>query len=747
MRSSEEPAIRLGRRVRRRLAAGVAIAAAALLLGASEARADSYIVAQCGWRIGADAGWEGSAGSGKFRPGSHCVAAEGSDPFAGVHIGSLTRPGGGAVSGTRFARWRWIAPPGTGIVSARGKWWGALHDGFEHRLGTGGAGGFAVFTSAERTDAVPSAFAAGFPRRRRTFESRLLCARPQQSHCDLRPASSASLRSLQLTLADDSAPRPRAGGALVAHGWRRGTQDAQVVAADTGSGVRFAETLIDGARIARSGQTCSERKVGGGWVATRMRPCELRWTASHTVRTARLSDGRHRLRACAIDFAGNRNCADPRPFLADNTAPAAPHALALQGGGGWRRSNDFAAAWDNPRQRPGSPIAGVAYRLTGPGGRYDSGILRREERGIESLGGLAVPAAGSYSLAIWLRDEAGNESASNAATATLLFDDVAPTVAFRHRDRAHPERIAAIVADQHSGPAGGEIAFRRVGTRGWRRLPTSLRRSPRHPTERELVARFPSERIRPGRYRFRAGALDAAGNRAATTRGGDGRAMVLHAPLKGRSFLRARLRLGGRSGRRLKVPYGAHATLAGRLRRRDGTGLAGRRLRIAVRPVPGSPADPAVLHARTGARGRFHLRLAAGPSRRCRVSFGGGPALARSRSPRLRLRVRSGIGLSVSPDSLRTGEALELRGRVRSRGALIPSRGKLVVIQYLEREGRRWQPALITRAGPEGRFLARYRFRYVSGLARIELRAMAPPEEGWPYAAGASAPVRVTVRG
>ncbi|MGZ8666463.1 MAG: hypothetical protein ACXWZM_05065, partial [Solirubrobacterales bacterium] len=425
---------------------------------------------------------------------------------------------------------------------------------------------------------------------------------------------------------------------------------------------------------------------------------------------------------------------------------AAPRGLGLRGGGGWRRSNDFAAAWDNPRQRPGSPIASASYRLRGPGG-YDSGVLRREGRGIESLGDLAVPAAGPYSLAVWLRDEAGNESASNAATIALLFDDVAPTVAFRHRDRAHPERVAALVADPHSGPAGGEIAFRRAGTRRWRRLSTSLRRSPQRPGEAELVARFPSERVRPGRYRFRAEALDAAGNRAATTRRADGSGMLLRAPLKGRTSLRARLRLGGRSGRRLKVPYGASATLAGRLRRRDGTGLADRRLRIAVRPAAGSLVDPAAIHVRTGAGGRFHIRLAAGPSRRVRVSFGGGPALTGARSPRLRVRVRGGIGLSASADSLRTGDTLALRGRVRSRGALIPSRGKLVVIQYLERESGRWAPALITRAGRQGRFRARYRFRYVSGLARIELRAMAPPEEGWPYAAGASAPVRVTVRG
>ncbi len=383
MRGSEEPAIWPGRRVRRRLAAGVAIAASALLLGASEARAGTYTVAQCGWRIGVDADWEGSAGAGKFRPGSRCPAAGSGDPFEVIQIGSLTRPAAGSVAGTGFARWRWTAPPGTGILSVRGKSWASLRDGFQHRLGTGGTGGFAVFASAGRSDAAPRAFAAGFRGRRRTFESRLLCARPQGSRCALRPASSASLRSLLLTIADDSAPHPRLGGGLAARVWRRGTQEAQIDATDLGSGVRFAETLIDGARVAGSRQTCSERRIGAGWVATRMRPCGLRWIASQAVRTERLSDGRHRLRTCAVDFAGNRDCTDPRPLRTDNTAPAAPRGIGLRGGGGWRRRNAFAAVWDNPRQRPGSPIAGVAYRLAGPDG-YDSGVLRRESGGDSS---------------------------------------------------------------------------------------------------------------------------------------------------------------------------------------------------------------------------------------------------------------------------------------------------------------------------------------------------------------------------
>jgi hypothetical protein len=84
---------------------------------------------------------------------------------------------------------------------------------------------------------------------------------------------------------------------------------------------------------------------------------------------------------------------------------------------------------------------------------------------------------------------------------------------------------------------------------------------------------------------------------------------------------------------------------------------------------------------------------------------------------------------------------------VRSRGAPLPRRGKLGAIQYLESAARRWRPVLVTRSDHAGRFRARYRFRYVTGTARIRLRAVAMAEERWPYAPGASKPVIVRVSG
>ena len=90
---------------------------------------------------------------------------------------------------------------------------------------------------------------------------------------------------------------------------------------------------------------------------------------------------------------------------------------------------------------------------------------------------------------------------------------------------------------------------------------------------------------------------------------------------------------------------------------------------------------------------------------------------------------------------------MRLVGKVLSRGAPIPRRGKLVAIQYLEESTHRWRPVLVTRSDHHGRFRAHYRFRYVSGRAAIRLRATALAEERWPYAPGSSPPVTVRVQG
>ena len=748
------------------LAIGVALALALLLLGAREATAGNYLVAQCGWYVDKDAEWADATGGAKFRSDAWCVPS-GGDPFAGVHMKSFTR-GGGTVSGTRFARWRWVAPSGTGISRVSGTWWHVLHDGMEQRIGAGRLdGGFDPFLSAGETDTTPRGFSHEFSVPQPALEDRLLCARGEGKWCSLDSDSWSALRGLTIDIFDGHAPVPGAAGAdLAAGGWRRGAQRVNYWDSDVGGGVRFSETLLDGARVGLTEYPCAKAMIDGVWRATRMQPCPGGAADEVTVQTTNFSDGPHELTRCASDFAGNSACLFPLVVLIDNHPPASPRNLSLAGGEGWRRIDNFDFSWSNPGQGQASPIGGVYWRITGPAG-YDTGVKPATGRDISSLADRSLPRPGLFTFRIWLRDEAGNADSSTAVELPMRLDDVPPGVAFESvPDPAGaelPAIVSAKVSDEHSGAAKGQITYKRVNAEHWIELPTKLGEADGPGTGR-LVAAVPTS-LEPGTYVFRADAEDAAGNVASTTRRADNTEMALRktpppvgpsrpaarqgddarsAPLA-KTRLFAVLRWRKRRGQSVTVPFGAGAALSGRLLSAVGAGLAGRRLRIVSRPSHGALMRRRVEIVRTGRHGGFELGLRSGPSRRITVSFAGERGLEAARRPALALRVRGSATLEAAPHSLRNGQSVQLWGRVRTRGAPLPRRGKLVAIQYYESDSRLWRPVLVTRSDHSGRFRARYRFRYITGTARIRLRAVALAEERWPYAPGASRPVLVRV--
>lgn len=744
---------------------GVALALALLLLGAREAKAGKYAVAQCGWYVGADAGWADTTGGAKFRPDGWCVPPAGQDPFNGVHLKSFTRESQSTVSGTRFARWRWDAPAGTGISQVRGTWWHALHDGMEQRLGVATwNGGFHVFASAAGTDTALREFVAGFNPPQPAFEDRLLCARAESKWCSLSPASWSAIRALTITIQDDHLPAAGIGGDVTGGGWRRGAQGVSFWGGDTGGGIRYGETSVDGARVNLTEYPCAKAMIGGEWRATQMRPCLTGVSGGATIDTTRFSDGPHAINHCVTDFAGNAGCTAGQTFLVDNNPPAHPRKLTLVGGEGWRRTNDFDAVWANPDQGAASPIGGASWRVEGPAG-YDSGVRFTAGRDRTTLDNLAAPRPGVHTLHVWLRDEAGNEAPGSAVDVPLRFDDVAPGVAFEpgpvgaDPGEGLPDAVHAEVHDAHSGPEGGQIRYRRIDAEQWAELPTKFEPGP-EPGSGRLSARVPHD-LGPGIYLFRAEARDRAGNAAANTRRADGTEMALRkrvavavaparkasAQPRAKTRLFARLRWRRHSGEAVTVPFGAAAVLSGRLVDADGAGLGDRMLRVVSRPSRGALVRPNVRTVGTGPHGGFRLPLPAGPSRRVTVGYRGDAALEPSRRPALALRVRSGVSFHAAPRQLRTGELMRLRGRVRTLGAPLPRRGKLVAVQYFESAARRWRPVLVTRSDHGGSFRARYRFRYISGSASIRLRAVALPEERWPYVPGASRPLTVRVSG
>src|ERR1044072_4356544 len=414
--------------IARVVALGVCLALALLLLAAREARAGGYNVAQCGWYVDHGASWWDSTGGAKFRPDAWCVTPAGSDSFDGAHMKSFTR-NESTASGTRYARWRWEAPPGAAISRVSGTWWQVLHDGMQQRIGVGTwGGGFDALATATGTNTTLRNFVFGIDPPQPALEDRLLCAKPESSHCSLEPGSWSALRALTIPVRYDGGPGAWVWDELAAGGWRRGAQRVMFSGIDDGSGVRFGETLLDGNRIWLHEYPCAKAMISGEWRGTRMQPCGTHGADGTMIDTTRFSDGTHGLRHCTTDFAGNVGCTAEQAVAIDNTPPAHPRNLTLAGGSAWRSVNDFDFSWSNPDQGPASPIGGAYWRILGPAG-YDTGVKFAGGRDLAAIADRFLPRPGVFSFYVWLRDEAGNDNPGSAVEIPMRLDDVAPRVA------------------------------------------------------------------------------------------------------------------------------------------------------------------------------------------------------------------------------------------------------------------------------------------------------------------------------
>lgn len=712
----------------------VTLLALSAVLAAESASAARYTVAQCGWHVGQDAGWAETSAD-KFSSSSYCQTPVNADPFENVHLSSSTRGSTASVSGTRFARWRWSAPAGTGIVTVHGQRWQVLGDNFEHRLGGVARGDFEPFLQLASTDTVRRDFSRAFSPFADAFESRLLCAMPEDRFCAPVNQRMAGVRALTITLDDSSPPVPYISGPASEAAWLNGTRPLSFYGGDVGSGLRYSNTLIDGKPGPQTEHGCDTSLIAGQWRATRMRPCRLEVEGVHQIDTTRLSDGPHLLHQCEYDFAGNAGCTPARTLRSDNTAPGAPRGLDVTGGEGWRRTNGFRLAWTDPDQGVAAPIVASRYRVTGDG--FDSGVLGNFAPG--AADGVLLPGPGEFHVTVWLIDAAGNTSESNSASATLRLDDVPPSGYLIEPEAERPEVIRAAVSDGHSGVAAGRISVRKIGGGEWIDLPTQAG------VTGEVWARFPSDELEAGRYSVRLRVTDVAGNEFETDRRGNGSPMELKAPLTTDVRLDSRLRSGSSHGLSLEVGFDARTELVGHLADETGRPLAGQRLAVSENPAAGSNSGARVHAVTTGARGYFEMPLARGPSRQVRVSFRGTDRYSEAEVGPLELKVRGSISFDASPRRLAIGDRVRFIGRVATRSVRMPSRGTLVAIQYFERATRRWRPVLVTRANRFGVFRAFYRFRYITGSARIRLRARLLPPARFPYSGAVSKPVRIRV--
>lgn len=524
-------------------------------------------------------------------------------------------------------------------------------------------------------------------------------------------------RSFDFTLRDDVAPTvsPPAG-TLMSGGWLRGSRTLSFVGGDVGGGLTGVSASFDSGTVLTSPSGCTT--VAGRYV--RLQPCPLGRSGTWIVDTAKLPDGGRTVTVRATD-AGGAMGQQTRAVLVDNSPPGAPLGLGLAGGSGWRRSNGFVLGWTNPGGQH-APIVRAGLRACPVAG----GGCLVEERTIEGPSGrssIALPHAGEWDVRLWLEDAAGNSDASQSGPAQRLrFDPDPPILRFLPIDPAAPTRVAVDARDM-SGVVGGALELRRLDGGRWTPLRTT-----RHGSR--MIAAIDDSRLR-GDFVVRARAVDAAGNRASA--GGGVRTLPIRTATRiDAAFVRHG---GGRSV--VRGRYGSTIAVAGRLTAATGRPLAARAITVRLTSRDRVVSLPT---AHTDAAGRVTLLVRARRSAVVELAYAG-DRTSLSSTRRLALHVPAPARLVANRRRLVGGGRVVLRGRIL--GGALPRRGKLVEIQAHFRG--RWRTISAVRAGRRGRYRFAYVFHAAPHTAIYRMRARVPAEAGYPFAAGASRAVRVTV--
>ena len=155
----------------------------------------------------------------------------------------------------------------------------------------------------------------------------------------------------------------------------------------------------------------------------------------------------------------------------DNTPPARVD-VAVEGGEAWRNTNDFVVAWANPPEGDRAPITGAGYKLCPAGA---GSCTRGQQAGSDlSRFGVAAPAPGEWTVSLWRRDAAGNETEAAASVPVALrYDPEPPQLGFESPVAADPTLVAVAVTDRVSGLARGSIEISASGSGVWQALPTA----------------------------------------------------------------------------------------------------------------------------------------------------------------------------------------------------------------------------------------------------------------------------------
>lgn len=554
------------------------------------------------------------------------------------------------------------------------------------------------------------------------------------------------IRDFVVDIEDAQAPRITGGG-VPSEGWRSAGVDAYDLVASDNVGVREFSIRVGDREVVASRQSCYDAASNLSTM-----PCAGMNTRLVTaVNLTALPEGKHDVVVEARDPSGML-ASRTHLLRVDRTAPAAPRELRVSGESAWRSANSFEVSWAAPPTSPEvAPLVGNEYAFCpATNAAYDTrGCVEVSS----SFGdgatsdSVATPGEGAWTLRVAHRDAAGNTNPANVASTTpLRFDATPPTGSFEPFDPRDPTRILFRASDAPSGVARVEIEARRDGESAWQALTVEGGGG-------RYSAVLDDALYQKGSYEVRARVFDFAGNERSITHAPSGTAMKVALPVRAESRLSAgrstRVRTNKRGKPKYKqvlearptVDYGATITITGRIT--DPAGNPRARVAVDVFERVDAPARPwgALGTVQTTATGAFSFRVSAGASRKLRFNYAGSPT-AQPATKEVELRVRAAATITPDRTSLRNGDEVVFRGRVRS--GPIPETGKLVTLQALTRRG--WTTFGNARArARDGRWSYPYRFTGTTVRSRYTFRVVVPAESGFPYAQGASRTTRVLV--
>ena len=192
----------------------------------------------------------------------------------------------------------------------------------------------------------------------------------------------------------------------------------------------------------------------------------------------------------------------------------------------------------------------------------------------------------------------------------------------------------------------------------------------------------------------------------------------------------------------VRTAFGSTTKVDGWLGTAQGDALPGEPVRVMTAPdTPGGQFTQAAV-ATTRSDGTWTAMLPAGPSRRVEASYAGTATVEPSTSGAARIVVPASLKLTIHPRRTHWEGTIVISGRLR--GCCVPSQvGELVVLHVGWAGGAAEIGHVYAPAG--GRFRATYTFLRGSGTQTYRLWATTAVESGYPFAAGASRKVSVTV--